>query len=59
MDEVVVVGVGELLGGCVSDLRQDEGGEGGGLGGGRGSVFTEDGGVVGNAGVQEGGWGRG
>jgi len=31
MDEVLVVGVGKLLGCSVINLRKDEGGEGGGL----------------------------
>lgn len=55
VDEVLVVGVGQLLRGAVVDFGEDEGGEGGGLGGGRGGVFREDGGAVGDAGaVREG-----
>ena len=39
VDEVLVVGVGELLWGGVGDFGEDEGGERGGLGGGGGGVF--------------------
>jgi hypothetical protein len=39
VDEVGAVGVGKLLGLGVRDFGQDEGGEGGGLRGGGGSVL--------------------
>jgi len=53
VDEVRVVGVGELLSCCVGDLGEDKGGEGRGLGGCGGGVFAEDGVVVCDAGVEE------
>lgn len=40
MDEVLVMFVGQLLGFGVVDLREDEGGEGGGARGCGGGVFT-------------------
>lgn len=51
VDVVVAVGVGQLLRGGVVNLGEDERGEGGGLAGGRGGAFGEDGGVVGYAGA--------
>lgn len=59
MDEVLVVGVGELLGLRVVDFGQNERGEGGGLRGGRGGVFGEDGGAVCDAGAGRVGVSRG
>ena len=40
VDEVLVVGVGQFLRRGVVDFREDEGGEGGGLRGGGGGVFS-------------------
>lgn len=51
VDVVVTVGVGELLGGVVLDLGQDQRGEGGGLRGGGGGALGEDGAVVRYAGT--------
>ena len=39
MDEVGAMGIGEFLWGAVGDFGEDQGGEGRGLGGGRGGVF--------------------
>ncbi|ROW09700.1 hypothetical protein VMCG_02453 [Cytospora schulzeri] len=46
VDVVVAVGVGELLGRVVLYFGEDERGQGGRLGGGRGGAFGEDGAVV-------------
>lgn len=54
MDVVGAVGVGELLGRRVVDFGEDQGGERGGLGLGRGEAFREDRGVVGYAGAKFG-----
>lgn len=51
MDLVLAVSVRQLLGGLVFNLREDEGGERGGLGRGGGGAFCEDGGFVRNAGA--------
>lgn len=51
MDEVLLVGIGELLRLVMFDLGKDDGGEGAGAGAGGGSVFGEDGSAVGYAGA--------
>ena len=51
MDEVLIVGVGKLLGFRVVDFGEDEGGERGGLRGGGSGVLGEDGGAVGDTGA--------
>ena len=51
VDDVLIVGVGLLLGFGVGVFGEDEGGEGGGLGGGGGGVLGQDGGTIGNAGT--------
>lgn len=53
MDEVFLVGVSEFLGGFVVDFGEDDGCEIGGSAAGAGGVFGEDGGVVGDAAVEE------
>lgn len=56
VDEIVVDGVGEFRRFVVGDFGQNDGGEVGGGGGGCGcaaGVFAEDGGVVGDAAVEE------
>lgn len=49
MDELVIVFEGLFLSCFMLDLGKNKGGEGGCLGGGRGSMFTEDCGIVCNA----------
>ena len=49
MDEVLVVGVGQLLGFGVVDLRENDGGERRGAGRCGGSVFSQDCSAVGDA----------
>ena len=53
VDEILVVGVGELLRRVVGDLGQDDGGEAAGAGGGGDGVLGEDGVFVGDARVEE------
>ena len=53
VDVVLVVNVGELLRFVVGYFGKDEGREAGGAAGGRGGVFSEDGGTVGYAGAVE------
>lgn len=61
MNVVVSMSVGEFLRGGVLDFGKDERGQGAGVGG-RGvgrAVLAEDGGAVGDAGVEEGWLGGG
>ena len=51
MNEVFAVVVGEFCWRVVGDLGEDDGGEGGGLRGGRRGVLGEDRGVVSDAGA--------
>lgn len=53
MDEVLAMGVGELLRGRMGDLGKDERGEGRGLRAGGRGVLGEDCGVVGDAGAED------
>lgn len=57
VDEVLVVGVGKFLGFRVVDFGKDKGGETGCLGGGGGSMFGKDCGVMRDAGIEKRSWG--